>query len=395
LNSVSGHTLGRPAGPRYNLRSLSPPTRRTVGFLRHNFLPPSETFIYTSLRALDRYAVRVFALRREQAAKFPYDDVVALGDSWLGWVEAQLYRMTTGSPRFFRWAKSVGLIHAHMGYTGVHGLWAAQRFGLPLVTSFYGKDVTLRQSLVRLDPTYWHFWARARELFAKGDRFLVLSNHMRRALVEQGCPDDKIRVVPLGVDLDRFGAPRARRTGRCTVLMVGREVDKKGFDDGLRACAAARDQGADLRVVLHGTGGPLNGRLRRLADELRLAVEWPEPSRPVPQTMADADVLLVPSRTARDGDQEGTPTVICEGSAAQLPVVSTRHAGIPEQVDDGATGLLAAERDVEALAGHLVRLARDPDLRVTLGAAGRDKMLREYSVAAHRRNLQAVYDELL
>jgi colanic acid/amylovoran biosynthesis glycosyltransferase len=103
----------------------------------------------------------------------------------------------------------------------------------------------------------------------------------------------------------------------------------------------------------------------------------------------------VPSRTARDGDQEGTPTVICEGSAAQLPVVSTRHAGIPEQVDDGATGLLADERDHQTLAGHLVALAADPDRRAAYGAAGRAKMLREYSVAALRGNLQAVYDELL
>jgi len=103
----------------------------------------------------------------------------------------------------------------------------------------------------------------------------------------------------------------------------------------------------------------------------------------------------VPSRTARDGDQEGTPTVICEGSAATLPVVSTRHAGIPEQVDDGVTGLLADERDHETMAAHLVRLAADPALRVSMGLAGRAKMQREYSLAAHRSNLEAVYDELL
>jgi colanic acid/amylovoran biosynthesis glycosyltransferase len=392
---VCRRSLGKLVGRRYNRGTLSAPSPRRVGFLRHNFLPPSETFIYTSIRALDRYAVRVFALHRESAAKFPYDDVLALVDGIPGRLESLLYRITTGSPRYFRWARSVSLLHAHMGYTGVHGLWAARRYGLPLVTSFYGKDVTLRRSLTRFDPTYWHYWAMARRLFQQGDRFLVLSNHMRRALVEQGCPDAKIRVVPLGVDLERFGGARAHRPGKATVLMVGREVDKKGFDDGLRACAAARDRGADLRVVLHGTGGPWRARLEKLAAELRLDVEWPDPALPVPQTMAAADILLVPSRTAKDGDQEGTPTVICEGSAAQLPVVSTRHAGIPEQVEHGASGLLADERDHETMAGHLVALAADPDRRASYGAAGRAKMLREYSVAALRGNLQAVYDELL
>jgi glycosyltransferase involved in cell wall biosynthesis len=369
---------------------LPAPDRRTVGFLRHNFLPPSETFIYTSLRALDRYTTSVFALHRHSEAKFPYDPVVTPGA-----LERLLYRATTWSPQFFRWAREVAVIHAHFGYTGAHALWAARKLDRPLVTSFYGYDVTLRRSLKRLDPSFWHYWALARRLFRRGDRFLVLSKQMEAALVAQGCPADKLRVVPLGVDLSRFGSERPVRTGAATVLMVGREVEKKGFDDGLRACAAARDQGADLKVVVLGTAGPLCAELKKLGEELRLDVAWPDPATRVPAAMVEADILLVPSRTARNGDQEGTPTVICEGGAAGLPVVSTRHAGIPEQIDDGATGLLAAERDIDMLAAHLVKLARDADLRRTLGSAGRDKMQREYSIDAHRRKLQAVYDEVL
>lgn len=366
------------------------PDRRTVGFLRHNFLPPSETFIYTSLRALDRYATTVFALRRQSEAKFPYDPVVTPGA-----LERLLYRATTWSPGFFRWVREVAVIHAHFGYTAAHALWAARRLGKPLVTSFYGYDVTLRGSWKVLDPSFWHYWALARRLFRRGDRFLVLSKQMEAALVAQGCPAEKVRVVPLGVDLARFSGERAEKRGTPTVLMVGREIEKKGFDDGLRACAAAREQGVDLKVVVLGTNGPLCAELKALGESLKLDVAWPDPATRVPAAMAEADILLVPSRTAKNGDQEGTPTVICEGGAAGLPVVSTRHAGIPEQIDDGATGLLAAERDTDALAGHLVSLARDPALRRTLGDAGRDKMQREYSIDAHRRKLQAVYDEVL
>jgi colanic acid/amylovoran biosynthesis glycosyltransferase len=366
--------------------------RQTVGFLRHNFLPPSETFIYSSLRAISdggRYSPSVFALSRQSEQKFPFDDVTILG-----LLEQILYRATTWSPRFFRWARGVKVLHAHFGYTGVHGLWAARKMGLPLVTSFYGHDVTLG-GWKMLDPTYWHYGALARRLWRRGDRFLVLSKRMERELVAKGCPAEKIRIVRLGVDLTRFGGERPPRTGPLTVLMVGREIEKKGFDDGLRACAAARDQGADLRVVVLGTHGPLEGELRRLGEELRLDVAWPDPSTRVPGAMAEADVLLVPSRTARNGDQEGTPTVICEGGAAGLPVISTRHAGIPEQIDDGVTGLLADERDPAGLAGHLLRLAREPDLRRSLGEAGRRKMHDEYSIDAHRRDLQSVYDEVL
>jgi glycosyltransferase involved in cell wall biosynthesis len=219
---------------------------------------------------------------------------------------------------------------------------------------------------------------------------------MRAALVAQGCPEEKLRVVRLGVDLSRFGGERAAPTaGPVTVLMVGREVEKKGFDDGLRACAAARDRGAALRVVVLGTGDAGLPALQRLAAELSLDVAWPDPVTRVAAAMAEADILLVPSRTAANGDQEGTPTVICEGSAAGLPMVATRHAGIPEQVEHERTGLLADERDVETLAAHLVRLAAAPAERAAMGAAGRAKMHAEYSVAAHVRDLSAVYRELL
>lgn len=370
---------------------------REIGWLRDDFLPTSETFIHTGLVALDRYHARVFSLHRHSLNKFPYDEVIALADEPWGRVQSLLYRALAWSPAFARWARGVALVHTHMGFSGVHGLMAARRSGVPCVTSFYGRDVTLRSvSPLAMHPIYWPYRLLAPVLFAHGDRFLVLSRHMQAALVAQGCPEHKLRVVPLAVDVDRFAHERtARRTRALGVLMVGREVDKKGFDDGLRACAEAREQGADVRVVVLGTGGPLRGELQRLADSLALDVAWPDPSTRVAAAMAEADVLLVPSRTAADGDQEGTPTVICEGSAARLPIVATRHAGIPEQVDDGITGLLADERDHAIMAAHLVRLAGDPELRVALGRAGHDKMKREYDVAVLRDNLQAVYDELL
>jgi glycosyltransferase involved in cell wall biosynthesis len=339
--------------------------------------------------------VRVFAVRRLSRDKFPDGAVTALDDLPLGALEALLYRATTYSPRLVRWARGLDLLHAHLGQTGAHALLTARRCGLPLVTSFYGKDVQVLGTRLRLLPAYWHYAALARLLFARGDRFLVLSRRMQADLVAQGCPEHKLRVVPLGVDLSRYHpVPRPLRA-RLRVLMIGREVEKKGFDDGLRACARARELGADLEVMLLGTGTPGARPLRRLADQLGLAVAWPAPSTPVSSVLSEADVLLVPSRTARDGDQEGTPTVICEGSAAALPIVATRHAGIPEQVEHEVTGLLAAERDIDGLAAHLVRLAGSPDLRGTLGAAGRLKMLAEYSQDAHRGRLEAVYRELL
>lgn len=371
----------------------------TIGFVRHHFLPPSETFIHGSLRALaPTHRVRVLALHRDQAAKFPHDDVTLLGGSqWSP--QALLYRAFTWSPRAVAWARSVDLVHAHTGNAGIHAAALARRARRPLVVSFYGKDVTAARSRTRWNPSYWHYVAAQRWLFSVADRLLVLSADMRRELVAQGAPPHKLCVVPLGVELARF-APAAPRRPRAAaaplrVLLVGREVEKKGFDDGLAACALARDRGAALQVTLLGTGGPLRPSLQRLAAALGLPVAFPDPATRVAAVMASHDVLLVPSRTARNGDREGTPTVICEASAAHLAIIATRHAGIPEQVEHGATGLLAAERDVPALAAHLVTLAGTPARAIAMGAAGAAKMRAEYSLEAHAANLAAIYRELL
>jgi glycosyltransferase involved in cell wall biosynthesis len=200
------------------------------------------------------------------------------------------------------------------------------------------------------------------------------------------------------VEVGRFaGGAREVRDARrpLRVLMVGREVDKKGFDDGLAACRAAIDRGVPCEIALLGTGGPLAGYLRRKARSLGVDVQWLEPAHPVAEAMANADVLLAPSRTAADGDEEGTPTVIVEAGAAGLPVVSTRHAGIPEQIEHGQSGLLAGERDIWGLTEALVTVARDPVRAHAMGVAGRERMAREYSLAAHRARLHAVYDAVL
>src|ERR1041385_2206154 len=109
-----------------------------IGFLRHNFLQRSETFIYNSMRALDDagYGVRVFALKRYLPDRFPWPDVTLLGAA-----ARHLYRATRYAPAFATWARSVRLIHAHLGQTGPFAMAGAARARIPFVVSYYGHDV--------------------------------------------------------------------------------------------------------------------------------------------------------------------------------------------------------------------------------------------------------------
>jgi colanic acid/amylovoran biosynthesis glycosyltransferase len=110
--------------------------------------------------------------------------------------------------------------------------------------------------------------------------------------------------------------------------------------------------------------------------------------------MAEAHVFLLPSVIAADGDEEGTPTVLAEASCAGLPVLSTRHSGIPEMVLDGRTGFLVPERDVAALADRLEELLARPELWAEMGREGRRHVEAEFDVRKLNQRLVSLYAEL-
>jgi colanic acid/amylovoran biosynthesis glycosyltransferase len=223
---------------------------------------------------------------------------------------------------------------------------------------------------------------------------------MRRRLVDMGAPPDRVHIHPLGVDTRRFSpAPRAAspRGRRLHLLSIARLVPKKGIDDALRAVAAVRTRVPDVQFTIIGDG-PLRDALESQAQALGIASHvrfagW----LTAPDVIArarTADVILAPSVTAPDGDAEGTPVAILEAQALGVPVVATRHAGIPEVVEDGVTAFLAPEHDVDGLAAAIISLS-DPALRARMGEAGRAFVERQHDIAVLNRALVARYQALI
>ena len=102
--------------------------------------------------------------------------------------------------------------------------------------------------------------------------------------------------------------------------------------------------------------------------------------------MTDADVMLVPSCTAEDGDQEGIPVTLMEAMALGTPVCTTRHSGIPELVEHGETGLLSDERDPEGLYQNILFLVQNTEAAKSLSTSARAKILCEFN--EDRQNTQ-------
>jgi colanic acid/amylovoran biosynthesis glycosyltransferase len=279
-------------------------------------------------------------------------------------------------------------IHAHFGQIANGFRFISEQTDVPFVASFYGYDV--KEALDR-NPT------RYRQLFSSADIITVLSEDMREKLEMAGCPASKTVKQPLAVDVSTFEfSDRTHEEGDpIVVASIARLVEKKGIRYAIDAIAAlAKDYDVQYRIA---GDGPLRKQLkqrirrRELNDSVEL-LGWLDQTG-ITQLLAESDVFLLPSVTAESGDQEGTPTVLLEAQACGLPVVSTYHAGIPEIVADGQSGLLVPERDIEALTRRLKTLFEHPERWSEMGRSGREYVEKNHSIPAIVGGLEQIYAE--
>lgn len=286
------------------------------------------------------------------------------------------------------------LWHAHFAPNGIT-LALLRDAGLihgRVVTTFH--DYGLTWYLKKWgDDVYSH-------LFEHSELILAISDWARRRIIELGCPAEKVVVHHMGVDCGRFAPQLKQRRADepLRLLSVGRLTEKKGIEYAIRAVAKLRDTGIPFTYT-HLGGGDLQAMLEQLVRELDVSdivhLCGPRTQDEVATALHEADVFVAPSVTAADGDAEGIPVVLMEAMAAGLPVVSTRHAAIPELVEDQRSGLLVDERDADALADCLHTLLRDDDTRRRMGARGRAVVEREFNIDSLNDILVERFQQLL
>jgi colanic acid/amylovoran biosynthesis glycosyltransferase len=360
----------------------------------------SETFVYTTLRLQTEYRPVVLARRTLNLDTFPFDPVVELTPDAPRRTKAvrtlRAFRhgcISAYELEVARAARRFGCValHAHHGPSGCFALKARSTLGIPLVTTFYGFDLTLPRDGLALRRRY-------RRLFDEGTVFVCEGPVMAERLARVGCAREKIRVVPIGIDLAEFPFERRSRGEPLVIMQAARFVPKKGVDLAIRAYAAAREELGPSELWLVGDG-PERPALARLVAQLGLerfvrflGMLAPTEFRGL---LGRVHVGVQPSRTAPDGDTEGgAPTVLLEFQAVGIPVVATRHADIPSVVADPET--LVEEEDVDGLAAALVQLARTSgaDWRDRV-ARGREFIERRHDAGRVAKTLSAVYAEAL
>lgn len=265
-------------------------------------------------------------------------------------------------------------------------LYARRLRHIPLVVHFHGYDA----SRMLRDPRVAALYARLADGLAD---IVAVSRPMADRLIAVGFPEERVHVVPYAVDAP--GLPTASPGGEpCHFVAVGRMVAKKAPLAVLEAFRRVHTLVPSTRLSMAGDGMLLPAaqafvREHQLESAVRLlgGCEHADALALIGSGSVFVQHSVVDPAT---GDREGLPNSVLEASAAGLPVVATRHEGIPEAVVDGMTGWLVEEHDIDRMAERMLTLAREPVMRERMGAAGRSRMLTQYSRAEQVRRLRAI-----
>jgi glycosyltransferase involved in cell wall biosynthesis len=330
-----------------------------------DWIRPSEGFVAD---AVGRSAATLPAVAYGVRGTAPTPKVPAYD---LGRAAARSDRVLRGALAMVALRRRSDLLHAHFGYWAGHAEAVARRTGRPWGVSLHGHDL-----LVEGCPSA-----------ALADLVVVPSTYLADAASRAGVRDERLRVIPSGLDLTRhaFRERQAPVDRPVTVTFAGRFVEKKGVLDAARALAGV--PGVRCRFVGQ---GPLEDALRRLLAELGLDAEVVDGSPPgaVHRALEQTDLLLTASRVAADGDAETLGLVNLEALACGAPVVTTASGGIPEAVP-ADVAVLVPEGDVRALRDAVTALVARPDRWPALGRAGRAHVEARFDVRHRVAELEA------
>ncbi len=269
-------------------------------------------------------------------------------------------------------------LHNHIATASCTVAMLASRIsGVPYSFTMHGPGIFFEPERWRIDAKMAHaaFTACISDFCRSQGMIFAAREHWPR-----------LHIVHCGVDPARYDRPRAAGAG-LRLLFVGRLAAVKGVPVLFEALTGLRARHPGLRLTLIGDGPErpgLEAEARALGLEAAVTFAGYRSQAEVAEALAETDILVLPSFA------EGVPVVLMEAMAARVPVVTTRIAGIPELVEDGASGCLVPPGDPAALAAALDRLAADADLRARMGAAGRARVVADYDSRVEAARLAAL-----
>lgn len=356
-------------------------------------LAVSETFIANHCRSCERYEATLVVLYGKADHHSDVPIFRLAGDGKPGALQRLMFRLghSKALDGLIDRLKP-DIIHAHYLPNGVFMLPYARRHGIPLVVTVHGHDATRK---LKRNSVYDQIYRVGRVALQRdAAAILPVSNFLRDVLVTGGFNPARLRTHYLGVPMGIGLLLDIEKTSP-TILFVGRLVAKKGIDVVLDAFALIRRQRQDAELYIVGDG-PLRGMVNKRATEIGgVIVHGAQPADITQRLMAEARLLVLPSRQAEDGDVEGFGLVLAEAQALGLAVVTANVGGTAEALDPGQTGFAVDPTDSAAVAAACLRLLGDPQLASEMGRRAYAHARQHFDLAKQTRKLEAIYDDLL
>lgn len=365
----------------------------SVAIFRKRLLAYSETFIADQGQHLPGFTPVYCGFQRDASGiELIRDSRRLLLDDYARFPQWAKLRLRSGFGCDADWlaairAASPALLHAHFLSDGIDAIRLGEQLMLPVLTTVHGHDITKAEKTSPLRKGKRFFFERV-------DRVIAVSRFIAAAALAQGCPEEKLVQHYIGIDLERFTQEK-NESAHPSLLFVGRLVEKKGCTYLLQAMERLRDRVPGLQLTIVGDG-ELRGSLQQEAEARALDVVFAgtETAAQIRTRLASSWLFVAPSITAEDGDAEGLGMVFLEAQALRTPVVSFRSGGVVEAVADEVTGLLCAEKDVDALAENMLCLLENASLRHNMGLQGRERVETRFDLRRQCASLESIYHEV-
>lgn len=273
----------------------------------------------------------------------------------------------------------------------------AKRMGIPHVVSFYGYDY---EHILFRTP----FWKqRYRQLFQRADLFLCEGKHGAQILKKIGCPPEKIRVARLGVDVDQIPFwKRTKERRELHLLQIAKFTAKKGQKYTIDAFKMALENGPNMSLTFVGLDpwgirSELLKEINSTPADGKLFFQDSIDYKYLHEFMKDFQIFIHPSCYTEQMDCEGgAPIVLLDAQATGMPVISTTHCDIPDEVLHKKTGLLSPEKNSASLAKSIETFYQMGQNEYNLFAQkARRHIEQNYDIKQNSRIIRTIYDELI
>lgn len=282
------------------------------------------------------------------------------------------------------------IVHGHFGLDSYRLIPLIKKVRVPFIVNFYGHDV------IRL-PQEFGWTTRYNRLKNYMDCAIAGSEDMKRNLSKLGFDQSIIRTIKLAVNLEKIQFQQ-REKAEPKIMMVGRLVEKKGFTYALKAVSMLYKEVPNIEMNIFGDGelmDDLKKETQTLGIENHVNFRGFANNPEIIDQLYKHDMLIVPSVQAKDGDREGIPQTTVEGMASGIPVITSDHAGLPELVINGETGLTVPERNPEVIKNAILKLIDDSNLVKMISLNGRKIVEREHNIKTQVQKTETLYRSLL